>query len=196
MLLCLAVPVLAMSACTARGGQPGETGQASFPTPANGGNASKKTVPPEKPQPADPTPIPAQKVTPGQSGTSSPSETEYAPETAVPSAAGETTDSGNPDESAGPSVTDSKTPETVPTPAPSDKPAGPSTASPVPVQPTKGPESSSTPGPSGNTDTVKITSTPKETDPKQSSTPDPTPTPGGIVIDENGNIILPEIPVP
>ncbi|MBP5781742.1 MAG: hypothetical protein J6X34_10990, partial [Clostridia bacterium] len=73
----------------------------------------------------------------------------------------------------------------------------PSTASPAPVQPTKGPESSDTPGPSGNTDTVKITSTPTETDLKQSSAPDPTPTPAsGIVIDENGNIILPEIPVP
>jgi hypothetical protein len=188
LLVCLAVPVLAMSACTTQGGQPGETKQVSYSTPESGGNA-----------PAEKTPVPAQKETPGPSGTAKPSETEYVQETEQPaetegpSATVEAPDTGDPAGTPAPSETDAlsgtdgNTPGEESTPAPSGDTPDPATATPGEVSATKDPRDGKTPEPTGQ---VKNTEKPKETE----TATEPTPTPGGIIIDENGNIILPEIP--
>ena len=208
LLLCLAVPVLAMSACTPRGGRPGETEQGSFPTPENGGNA-----------PAEKTPVPAQKETPRPSEAPIPQETAELQETAKPqdtSNPGEAdpvAETDKPADTAGPSET-AESPETGdprvtekpaateapstkdPAPGPSDKTPDPATALPCNVPATKDPGGSKTPGSVGTVDPTKPTGKPAETGTAETPSPDPTPTPGGIVIDENGNIILPEIPIP
>ena len=112
LLLCLAVPVLAMSACTPRGGRPGETEQGSFPTPENGGNA-----------PAEKTPVPAHKETPRPSEAPIPQETAELQETAKPqdtSNPGEAdpvAETDKPADTAGPSET-AESPETRKLPRP------------------------------------------------------------------------------
>ena len=202
LLLCLAVPVLAMSACTPRGGRPGETEQGSFPTPENGDNA-----------PAEKTPVPAHKETPRPSEapisqetaepqetakpqeTSNPGETDGPSETAGPAETAEAPETGNPGVTEKPAATEAPSTKD-PAPGPSDKTPDPATASPGTVPATKDPGGSKTPGPVGTVDPVKPTGKPTETCTGEAPSPEPTPTPGGIVIDENGNIILPEIPIP
>ena len=193
LLVCLVVPVLTLSACTSRGGQSGDTEPSSFPAPGNGENATKTAAPVKETQSGVETPVDARKETPGPSGapdTSNLSETESVPRTDEAPA----TDV--------PTEIDESTETDVPTETGTDAPSGTDSHDSA-GQPAE------TPGPTDGIDPSKPTDDPREASPLATLKPgatrdhgsepgaDPTPTPdNGIVVDEHGNIILPEIPIP
>lgn len=203
LLVCFVVPVLVLSACTPHEELPGKTEPGSFPAQEHGDNDPETAASTKNPQSAKSTPVPDQKYTPEASGVSNPSETMAVSETEVPSgtdgasATVEATNTGTPAETAAPFGTDTLTPGKDPTPTPSKNTPDPATASPGTVHTTKDPRADKTPKPSDIIGPVKPSDKPKETVPGQDPGFEPTPTPGsGIYIDENGNIILPEIPIP
>ncbi|MBP5631924.1 MAG: hypothetical protein J6Y21_04095 [Clostridia bacterium] len=182
---------------------PGETELSSFPAQEQGDNDPETAASTNNPQPADATPIPDQKYTPEASVAASPLETMAVSETESPSKTDETsvtveaTNASDPAETAAASGTVTASPEQAPTPAPSKNTPEPATGSPGAVPITKDPRADKTPMPSDIIGPVKPSDKPKETASGQDPGFEPTPTPGGgIIIDENGNIILPEIPIP
>lgn len=201
LLFCLIVPVLVMFGCTPHGGSSAGTERSASPAQEVKVTGTEITAPPEKTQSAYATPLPAQKATPEASGSSMPSETATVSGTGGPyrtEEAFETVEpanTGKPAETAAPS--DNTAAPSDNTAAPSDNTSEPATPSPGTVSNTKNPSTGNSPMPSDVIGPVKTGDKPRETGMIPGPVPEPTPTPGsGIYIDENGNIILPEIPIP